>query len=150
MKISVYGSSPLKESFEKFLEEKDPKTLDGAVFFADPSEENFALSLEKLSEKHNRILAVCDYFLSEGDDPQAASALGALSGAVKALARSKKKLRINLLRHGATLNTELSDCVALGRCAELEEIFEPILFFVGEGCDFMTGQTIDVNGGIVY
>ena len=150
MKICVYGSSPLKASFEKFLEARDPHTHDAAVFFADPSAENNADTLAKLSEKHERLLAVCDYFAAEGEDPKIASTLGALSGAVKALARSKKKLRINLLRHGATLEAELSDCVALGRCAAPEEIFEPILFFVGEGCDFMTGQTIDVNGGIIY
>jgi len=36
---------------------------------------------------------------------------------------------------------------ALGRAGEPEEIAWPILFLASRASSFMTGQTIDVNGG---
>lgn len=150
MSISVYGESPLKKGFEAFLKASKLPDHNCAVIFADKSSGEDVLKLiEALSVIHDRILAVCDYFDCEGADPEAAARLHAVIGTVKAFARSKG-IRINLLRYGATDKAHLPDAVALERSAEPWEIFEPILFFAGDGCDFMTGQIIDVNGGIIY
>ena len=37
----------------------------------------------------------------------------------------------------------------LGRCAEVEEVARLLLFLVGPGGDFVTGQVISPNGGEV-
>jgi 3-oxoacyl-[acyl-carrier protein] reductase len=39
------------------------------------------------------------------------------------------------------------DEIALGRIPEMREIVEPVLFLAGSGSSFITGVTLDVNGG---
>lgn len=39
--------------------------------------------------------------------------------------------------------------VALGRLGRADDLVEPVLFFLGDGAGFVTGQTISVDGGSV-
>jgi 3-oxoacyl-[acyl-carrier protein] reductase len=43
--------------------------------------------------------------------------------------------------------SEVLDAIALGRMPELREIVEPIMFLAGDAASFITGITLDVNGG---
>ena len=42
---------------------------------------------------------------------------------------------------------EVVDAIPLGRMPELCEIVEPILFLASDAASFITGVTLDVNGG---
>jgi len=42
---------------------------------------------------------------------------------------------------------EVLDAIPLGRMPELREIVDPILFLAGDESSFITGITLDVNGG---
>ena len=42
---------------------------------------------------------------------------------------------------------EVLDAIPLGRMPDLREIVDPILFLAGNESSFITGITLDVNGG---
>jgi len=62
-----------------------------------------------------------------GDDPKSAS---------------KKKLMVKDLNMARMLST-----IPLGRIAVVDDVIGPMLFLLGPGARFMTGQTIYINGG---
>jgi 3-oxoacyl-[acyl-carrier protein] reductase len=39
--------------------------------------------------------------------------------------------------------------IPLGRFAETEDVAEPALFLLSDGARFITGETLNVNGGIL-
>ena len=103
------------------------------------------------------VLVMLPYFLWEGDpqDLAASEWAGGLCAAVRALAlRFAPDLRINCLRYGYTEADPPSptalESIALGRAARVEEVARAALFLVKEGSSFMTGQSIDVNGGRLH
>ena len=65
-----------------------------------------------------------------------------------------QNIRINCLRYGwvqgQSLCADALENVALARVAHPRELARAARFFLGEGSSFMTGQTIDVNGGRLY
>jgi NAD(P)-dependent dehydrogenase (short-subunit alcohol dehydrogenase family) len=42
---------------------------------------------------------------------------------------------------------EVVDAIALRRMPEMREIVEPVLFLASDASSFITGITLDVNGG---
>jgi 3-oxoacyl-[acyl-carrier protein] reductase len=48
---------------------------------------------------------------------------------------------------GDTVRTRAKDTIPLGRFAEAEEIAEAVCYLAGDGASFITGATLDINGG---
>ena len=93
-----------------------------------------------------------------------ASAKAAIGGMTRKLARElgAANIRVNAIAPGLVLTDRLKarfesmptaeqrevlDAIALGRMPELREIVEPILFLCSEAASYITGITLDVNGG---
>jgi 3-oxoacyl-[acyl-carrier protein] reductase len=93
-----------------------------------------------------------------------ASAKAAIGGMTRKLARELggANIRVNALAPGLVLTDrlrirfesmpeaeqrEVLDAIALGRMPELREIVDPILFLCSDAASFITGVTLDVNGG---
>jgi 3-oxoacyl-[acyl-carrier protein] reductase len=93
-----------------------------------------------------------------------ATAKAAIGGLTRKLARELggANIRVNAVAPGLFLTDrlrarfesmpeaerrEVLDAIALGRMPELREIVDPILFLCGSGASFITGVTLDVNGG---
>ena len=103
------------------------------------------------------VLVMLPYFLWEGDSQDLAPSewAGGICAAVRALAlRFAPDLRINCLRYGYTEVDPPApaalESIALGRAAKTEELARAALFLVRDGSSFMTGQSIDVNGGRLH
>ncbi|HEU5319392.1 MAG TPA: SDR family NAD(P)-dependent oxidoreductase [Methylomirabilota bacterium] len=92
-----------------------------------------------------------------------AAAKAALLGFTRHLARevARDGIRVNAVAPG-TVATErfralrseeetrrLADTVPLGRVSEPEEIAEAVLFLASDAARYITGATLDVNGGLV-
>jgi NAD(P)-dependent dehydrogenase (short-subunit alcohol dehydrogenase family) len=58
-----------------------------------------------------------------------------------------ERLRKRFDEMAADERREVLDAIALGRMPELREIVDPIMFLAGDGASFITGITLDVNGG---
>ncbi|ADD40016.1 SDR family NAD(P)-dependent oxidoreductase [Stackebrandtia nassauensis] len=93
-----------------------------------------------------------------------AAAKAAIGGLTRRLAAEvgPDGVRVNALAPGLVLTPRLSgmfdglsqsdrdsvtEAIALRRMPELREIVDPILFLAGEGAGYITGVTLDVNGG---
>jgi 3-oxoacyl-[acyl-carrier protein] reductase len=93
-----------------------------------------------------------------------ATAKAAIGGMTRKLARELgvSNVRVNAIAPGLFLTDrlrarfesmpeieqrEVLDAIALGRMPEIREIVDPILFLCGPGASFITGITLDVNGG---
>ena len=93
-----------------------------------------------------------------------AAAKSAIGGLTRKLARElgPANIRVNAIAPGLFLSDrvrerfeampeperrEVIDAIALGRIPEVREIVEPILFLASEASSFITGITLDVNGG---
>jgi NAD(P)-dependent dehydrogenase (short-subunit alcohol dehydrogenase family) len=93
-----------------------------------------------------------------------AAAKAAVGGLTRKLARELggANIRVNAVAPGLFLTDrlrrrfdempdaerrEVLDAIALGRMPEIREIVDPILFLAGPGASFITGITLDVNGG---
>lgn len=93
-----------------------------------------------------------------------ATAKAAIGGMTRKLARElgPANVRVNAVAPGLFLTDrlrarfesmpeseqrEVLDGIALRRMPELREIVDPILFLCGSGASFITGVTLDVNGG---
>lgn len=93
-----------------------------------------------------------------------ATAKAAIGGLTRRLARElgSQHIRINAIAPGLFLTDRLRrrfdempeserrdvlDAIALGRMPDLREVVEPILFLAGDASSFITGITLDVNGG---
>jgi 3-oxoacyl-[acyl-carrier protein] reductase len=93
-----------------------------------------------------------------------ATAKAAIGGMTRKLARElgSSNVRVNAIAPGLFLTErlrarfesmpdserqEVLDAIALGRMPEIREIVDPILFLCGPGASFITGVTLDVNGG---
>ncbi len=86
---------------------------------------------------------------------------GALAVAVKALAEEFAPIRVNAIAPGPILTdataTLLSDeykqsraeVTPLGRLGTAEDVAGPIVALAGPSCSFITGATLQVNGGIL-
>lgn len=72
-----------------------------------------------------------------------AAAKAALLGFTRHLARE-------VARDGIRVNAgRMAESVPLGRVAEPEEIAEVVLFLASDAARYITGATLDVNGGLV-
>ncbi|HEY3008696.1 MAG TPA: SDR family NAD(P)-dependent oxidoreductase [Micromonosporaceae bacterium] len=93
-----------------------------------------------------------------------AAAKAAIGGLTRRLARElgSRGIRVNAVAPGLFLTErlrqrfdemaeaerrEVLDAIPLGRMPELREIVDPMLFLAGDGASFITGITLDVNGG---
>ena len=93
-----------------------------------------------------------------------AAAKSAIGGLTRRLARelAPAGIRVNAVAPGLFLTDrlhhrfdempeaekrEVLDAIPLGRMPELREIVDPILFLAGDESSFITGITLDVNGG---
>jgi 3-oxoacyl-[acyl-carrier protein] reductase len=93
-----------------------------------------------------------------------ATAKAAIGGLTRKLAKElgRAGIRVNAIAPGLFLTDrlrrrfeempeagrhEVLDAIALGRMPVLREIVDPILFLAGDGASFVTGITLDVNGG---
>jgi NAD(P)-dependent dehydrogenase (short-subunit alcohol dehydrogenase family) len=93
-----------------------------------------------------------------------ATAKAAIGGLTRKLAKElgPSNVRVNAIAPGLFLTDrlrqrfdsmpeaqrrEVLDAIALGRMPELREIVDPIMFLCGAGASFITGITLDVNGG---
>jgi 3-oxoacyl-[acyl-carrier protein] reductase len=93
-----------------------------------------------------------------------AAAKAAIGGLTRRLARElgSRGIRVNAVAPGLFLTErlrqrfdemaeaerrEVLDAIPLGRMPELREIVDPVLFLAGDGASFITGITLDVNGG---
>lgn len=93
-----------------------------------------------------------------------ATAKAAIGGLVRKLAREvgADGVRVNAVAPGLFLTERVGAMfeamseaekdavrgeIALGRMPELGELVEPVLFLAGEGSSYITGVTLDVNGG---
>jgi NAD(P)-dependent dehydrogenase (short-subunit alcohol dehydrogenase family) len=93
-----------------------------------------------------------------------AAAKAAIGGLTRRLARELGPLgiRVNAVAPGLFLTErlrqrfdempeaerrEVLDAIPLGRMPELREIVDPVLFLAGDAASFITGVTLDVNGG---
>lgn len=93
-----------------------------------------------------------------------AAAKAAIGGLVRKLAREVggDGVRVNAVAPGLFLTERVGAMfeglseeekagvrgeIALGRMPELRELVEPVLFLAGEGSSYVTGVTLDVNGG---
>ncbi len=136
---------------------EDPRCGEGTLWFPRVGQELTSSLLPFLEEKkEGSVLVMIPYFLWEGDPLRAEEAewAGGVCAAVRALARRfAPHWRINCLRYGWMEGEDVSpralEQVALGRVARIEELAHAALFFAGEGSSFMTGRSIDVNGGRV-
>ena len=137
---------------------EDPVAGEGVLWFPRAGESLIDSLVPVLERRQGGgVLVLIPYFLWEGDPQRAEDSqwAGGVCSAVRALARRfAPRLRINCLRYGC-LHSDKPDesllaCVALGRGAKTEELARAALFFAGEGSSFMTGQSIDVNGGRRY
>ncbi|HEX2358159.1 MAG TPA: SDR family oxidoreductase [Micromonosporaceae bacterium] len=93
-----------------------------------------------------------------------AAAKAAIGGLTRRLARElgPQGIRVNAVAPGLFLTErlrqrfdgmpeaerrEVLDAIPLGRMPELREIVDPVLFLAGDEASFITGVTLDVNGG---
>ncbi|HET6213313.1 MAG TPA: SDR family NAD(P)-dependent oxidoreductase [Micromonosporaceae bacterium] len=93
-----------------------------------------------------------------------AAAKAAIGGLTRRLARElgPAGIRVNAVAPGLFLTPRLAarfgempaaerqevlDAIPLGRMPELREIVEPVLFLASDAASFVTGITLDVNGG---
>ena len=93
-----------------------------------------------------------------------AAAKAAISGLTRKFAKElgPRGIRVNAVAPGLFLTgrlqgmfdglperqrREVLDAIPLGRVPELREIVEPILFLAGDAASYITGITLDVNGG---
>jgi 3-oxoacyl-[acyl-carrier protein] reductase len=93
-----------------------------------------------------------------------ATAKAAIGGMTRKLARELggANIRVNAIAPGLFLTDrlrarfetmpeveqrEVLDAIALGRMPELREIVDPIMFLCSDAASFITGITLDVNGG---
>jgi NAD(P)-dependent dehydrogenase (short-subunit alcohol dehydrogenase family) len=93
-----------------------------------------------------------------------AAAKAAIGGLTRRLARelAPSRIRVNSVAPGLFLTDrlrrrfddmpeaerrEVLDAIPLGRMPDLREIVDPILFLAGDESSFITGVTLDVNGG---
>lgn len=89
-----------------------------------------------------------------------AAAKGAVSAMMRVLSRElgKKQIRVNTLAPGVVetsmgasipdpVREEMMKAVPLGRFAQPEEIASTVLFLCSSMASYITGQTIEVNGG---
>jgi NAD(P)-dependent dehydrogenase (short-subunit alcohol dehydrogenase family) len=93
-----------------------------------------------------------------------AAAKAAIGGLTRRLARElgPAGIRVNAIAPGLVLTPRLADrfeampeaerrevldAIPLGRLPEMREIVEPVMFLAGDDASFITGITLDVNGG---
>lgn len=93
-----------------------------------------------------------------------AAAKAAVSGLTRKLAKEVggRGVRVNSVAPGLFLTDRLAaryaampeseraevlDAIPLGRFPELDELVEPVLFLCSQGASYITGITLDVNGG---
>lgn len=99
---------------------------------------------------HPELLA---YSIASAAQDQATRAL--------ALALAPHRIRVNSVAFGSVMTTELKCTLKehpelrdgiirgtpMGRIAELEELADAVLYLVGDGAGFVTGQIVNVDGG---
>ncbi|SDE51541.1 7-alpha-hydroxysteroid dehydrogenase [Paracoccus isoporae] len=99
---------------------------------------------------HPELLA---YSIASAAQDQATRAL--------ALALAPKRIRVNSVAFGSVMTTELKQTLKenpelregiikgtpMGRIAESEELADAVMYLVGDGAGFVTGQIINVDGG---
>lgn len=88
--------------------------------------------------------------------PHYVAAKGGVNALVKWLAHkaAARGVTVNGVCPGATQTPMTTgqqfnlDAIAVGRMAQAQDIAKPIAFLLGSGSDYMTGATLDVNGGV--
>ncbi len=151
MRIYVNGAGEIPDALRSLLSLRhtlsaEPSGCDAWALFCRPGD----LSLKLLDPASPPalppvILALMPYSDCEGEDPALCAFYGSAAGAIRALGR--RGIRANCLRYSRPEDD--TDPVALGRAPEPSEIARAAAYFITEP-GFIAGQTIDVNGGVIY
>lgn len=54
------------------------------------------------------------------------------------------------VKRGETIKKYTNDLIALGRTSVPEDVSNTVSFLAGPNSDYMTGQTIVIDGGIIF
>ncbi|WP_367915422.1 3-oxoacyl-ACP reductase FabG [Leadbetterella sp. DM7] len=115
---------------------------------------------QMLRNKYGRIVNIASVSGMKGTAGQVnySAAKGALVAATKALAQevAKRNITVNAVAPGfirsdmtGNLNEEeLKKLIPLGRFGEAEEVADLVNFLVSEKASYITGEVININGGI--
>lgn len=116
-----------------------------------------------IRERHGRIVNITSVVGQTGNAGQSAyaAAKAGIIGFTKAMARelSSRGITVNAVAPGyidtemtaklpAKLQEEFIRSIPLGRFGACEDVAETVLFLVGPGAGYITGQVISVNGGL--
>lgn len=113
-----------------------------------------------LRQRYGRIINVASVSGVKGTPGQTnySAAKAGLIGATKALAQevAKRKVTVNVVAPGfietdmtSTLNTEeLKKLIPLNRFGKAEEVAELVCFLASKKASYITGEVININGGI--
>lgn len=113
-----------------------------------------------LRQRYGRIINVASVSGVKGTPGQTnySAAKAGLIGATKALAQevAKRKVTVNVVAPGfietdmtSTLNTEeLKKLIPLNRFGKAEEVADLVCFLASEKASYITGEVININGGI--
>ena len=113
-----------------------------------------------LRQRYGRIINVASVSGVKGTPGQTnySAAKAGLIGATKALAQevAKRKVTVNVVAPGfietdmtSTLNTEeLKKLVPMNRFGKVEEVADLVCFLASKKASYITGEVININGGI--
>ena len=113
-----------------------------------------------LRNRYGRIINIASVSGVKGTAGQTnySAAKGALVGATKALAQevAKRNITVNAIAPGFIRTdmtsrldeNELSKLIPIGRFGEVEEVADLACFLASKKCSYITGEVININGGI--
>lgn len=113
-----------------------------------------------LRNRYGRIINIASVSGVKGTAGQTnySAAKGALVAATKALAQevAKRNITVNAIAPGFIRTdmtskldeNELSKLIPIGRFGEVEEVADLACFLASKKCSYITGEVININGGI--